>query len=78
MSHHKPGGFRKSSPGIGQYAALMRDPDPAKGRAAAQAMREQSGGKWVFFNTDNLSWPEEARVNQLADEIYGRMKGAQR
>lgn len=68
----RPAGYR--SP-LGKFADQMRDPDPANGRAAAREMRERSGGKWVFFNTDHLSWPEEARVNQLADEIYGKRKG---
>lgn len=65
-------GFRSS---LGRFADQMRDPDPANGRAAAREMRQRSGGKFVFFNTENLTWPEEARVNQLADEIYGPLKG---
>ncbi|WP_260581163.1 hypothetical protein [Sphingopyxis sp. PET50] len=69
----RPNGYPTST-SIGKFADQMRDPDPANGRKAAREMRERSGGKWVFFNTENLTWPEEARVNQLADEIYGPLK----
>lgn len=77
MSRDKPDGYPKSS-SIGKFADQMRDPDPANGRAAAQELRQKTGGKFVVFYTEHLSWPEEARVNQLADEIYGRMKGEKR
>lgn len=70
----RPTGYPTST-SIGKFADQMRDPDPANGRSAAREMRERSGGKLVVFYTAHLTWPEEARVNQLADEIYGPMKG---
>jgi len=71
----RPSGYPTSAAGIGKFADQMRDPDPANGRSAAREMRERSGGKLVVFYTDHLSWPMATRVNQLADEIYGPMKG---
>lgn len=64
-------GFRSS---LGRFADQMRDPDPANGRAACREIRERSNGELVVFNTKTLPWPQAMRVNQLADEIYGKRR----
>lgn len=73
MSHHKPGGFDRTS--LTRLADAMKDPDPANGRDASREMWWRSGRKYAFFNLDHLSWPEQTQVKMLFEQIFGEAKG---
>lgn len=55
-----------------RHAASMRDPDPAKARAAAQAAYDASRGEVVLINKAWLAtWTDRKQLDLLAEKALG-------
>ncbi|MXP24826.1 hypothetical protein GRI39_02035 [Altererythrobacter indicus] len=61
---------------LGNYAASMRDPDPAMARKAAREAYDASGGAIVLINREWLTnWPDQKQLDLLACKAFGISKG---
>lgn len=69
-NNERPSGFR--SP-LAQYAAGMREADPANGRSAGARAWHELG--ILLANPAHFSWSGETQIKQLAEELYGKRKG---
>lgn len=73
MTRHTDGsGFRSS---LGTYAPAFREADPANGRSAGAFAWHEMG--LLVAKPEHFGWVEEARIKQLAEELYGKRKGSE-
>ncbi len=61
--------FRSS---LGSLAPMLREPDPNNGREAGKRLWREMG--LLVANPAHFGWANEARIKQLAEELYGERK----